>query len=287
MKFSPMEELRRRAIFMNNAKLVQEFNKQSTFELSLEGPYAAMTNDEYKRLLKKHVPQEDLPVHKVEKKGIPSSVDWRSKMPAVRDQGQCGSCYSFGSLACLEGRLIIFKGASSSINLAEQQIVDCSQSYGNNGCEGGTGSAVYNYIAKYGVTTESNYPYTQSVGTCKSVSAYAKVSGSKSTGRKDCNALKENLAEAPVDVSIDASSVAFQLYKSGVYTDTKCKNDLFSLNHEVCAVGYGSSSGKNYIIVRNSWGTSWGMSGYIYMESDSNTCGVCTDPIIPTNPTLA
>lgn len=285
-KFTPVENLRRKAIFMENARLVSRFNKEMSFKLSLEGPYAAMTNTEYRQTLKKHVPDMTLEVEKQTAKSIPDSVDWRSKIPAVRDQGQCGSCYSFGSLAALESRLIILKGASKSIDLSEQQIVDCSKSYGNNGCEGGTGSAVYNYIAKNGVTTEAKCPYVAAEQTCKSYSAYAKCSGSKSTGRKDIQALKQALVEAPVDVSIDASSVAFQLYHDGVYTDSKCKSDLFSLNHEVCAVGYGVSGSQKYFIVRNSWGTSWGMNGYVYMESESNTCGVATDPIIPTDPKL-
>jgi len=287
MKYSPVENLRRKAIFMENARLVARFNKENSFQLSLEGPYAAMSNAEYRKLLKRHVPQAELEVEKYELKSIPESVDWRSSIPPVRDQAQCGSCYSFGSLAALESRLIILKGASKSIDLAEQQIVDCSKSEGNNGCNGGTGSAVYSYISKHGVTKESNYPYTATEGTCKSVSAYAKCTGTKSTGRKDIQALKQALVEAPVDVSIDASSAAFQLYKSGVYTDSKCKNDLFSLNHEVCAVGYGVSGSQKYFIVRNSWGTSWGDNGYILMESESNTCGVATDPIIPTGPSLA
>ena len=286
-KFSPVENLRRKAIFLDNAKFAQEFNKQNTFELSVDGPFAAMTNEEYRKTLKPHVAKLDIEVAVPSRKAIPESVDWRSKIPAVRDQAQCGSCYSFGSLAALESRLIILKGASKSIDLSEQQIVDCSKSEGNNGCNGGTGSAVYDYIKAHGVGKESDYPYTATETTCKSVKAYAKVGGYKSTGRKDINALKTALVEAPVDVSIDASSAKFQLYKSGVYTDTSCKTGLFSLNHEVCAVGYGVENGQKYFIVRNSWGTSWGNAGYIYMESESNTCGVATDPIYPTNPTLA
>ncbi|KAL7716551.1 Cysteine proteinase 3 [Entamoeba marina] len=285
-KFSAVESLRRRAIFNSNARIVAAHNKRNTYKLSLEGPFAAMTNDEYRNLLKSKrsasAPREEVFLERT----APESLDWRSegKVTPIRDQASCGSCYSFGSLAALEGRLLIEQGGDvDTLDLSEQQMVDCSKKQGNNGCDGGLGTNVYTYIEKNGVMKETDYPYTAEEGSCQydSSKAYVTMTGYKSVTRKNLNQLKAALVDGLVDVSIDASSMAFQLYKSGVYTDTKCGNGYFSLNHEVCAVGYGASDGVNYVIVRNSWGTTWGDEGYILMDADSNTCGVLTDPIYP------
>jgi len=287
--FSAVEALRRRAIFNQNAKYVAKFNNENSFKLSVEGPFAAMTNDEYKRLLtRRPVEQHDVEMLNIQ---ADASVDWRSKgkVPPVRDQGQCGSCYSFGSLAALEGRLLIQKGGDAkTLDLSEEQIVQCSS---NNGCNGGTGSRVYDYIIKNGgVAKESDYKYTAKDGSCDSTKAkkvYAKLTGYKSVARKNTEQLKQALTEGLVDVSIDASSASFQMYRGGAYTDSKCGTSLFDLNHEVCAVGYGVVDGKECWIVRNSWGTAWGDAGYIYMVIEGNTCGVSTDPIYPTGVSYA
>jgi len=291
--FTIAEGLRRKAIFNQNAKFVAKFNKENSFQLSVEGPFAAMTNEEYRAGLSRKPVQNRGEVEMLNIKAD-ASVDWRAKgkVTPIRDQAQCGSCYSFGSLAALEGRLLIEKGGdANTLDLAEEQIVQCSKAQGNNGCNGGLGSNVYDYIiANGGVAKESDYPYTAKDGSCnksKASKVYAKLTGYKSVARKNVDQLKQALTEGLVDVSIDASSAKFQMYKSGAYTDTKCGTSLFDLNHEVCAVGYGVVDGKECWIVRNSWGTSWGDQGYIYMVIEGNTCGVATDPLYPTGVSYA
>ncbi|ELP84641.1 cysteine proteinase 3 precursor, putative [Entamoeba invadens IP1] len=242
-----------------------------------------MSNAEYQKLLvKKYV--ESVGIEETgAKKGFPTSLDLRTsgKVTPVRDQAQCGSCYSFGSLASLEGRLLMIKGSASTLDLAEEQIVRCSD---NNGCNGGTGSVVYDYIKANGIVQEKDYPYTATDGSCTvdTSKKYATITGYKKVTKKDNNALKTALVDGVVDVSIDASSVALQLYKTGVYHDTKCKTGLLDLNHEVASVGYGALNGEEYWIVKNSWGTSWGDKGYVLMAMAGNTCGITTDPIYPT-----
>ena len=291
--YTAAEALRRRAIFNKNARFVAMHNKQqSTFKLSVEGPFAAMTNDEYRKLLtiydKPELATEEYTATDLKA----ASVDWRSsnKVTPVRDQGSCGSCYTFGALASLEGRLLFEKGGNANtLDLSEQQLVDCSTSYGNNGCNGGLGTNVYDYIIDKGVALESKFPYTEAEGTCsyKTSQAYAKMTGCVSVTAKSSSAMKTALAGGIVDTSIDASSVKFQLYSSGVYEDSNCATGKLKLNHEVSAVGYGTVDGTECLYVRNSWGTSWGDAGYVYMPMASNTCGILSDPYYPTGVSYA
>nr|CAA62836.1 cysteine proteinase [Entamoeba histolytica] len=289
-KFKGIELLRRRAIFNMNSMFVAKFNQQHNFQLSVDGPYAAMTNAEYNTLLKaRTVKNVNAPVRKAIKGDIPTAIDWRAegKLTPIRDHTQCGSCYSFGSLAAIESRLLI--GGSQTYNadnldLSEQQIVDCSNK--NNGCNGGSILYVFAYTKRNGVIEEKDYPYTATNGTCQydADKIIVKNAGQVIVEQRNEVALVEAIAEGPVAVAIDAGQASFQLYKSGVYDEPKCKKVI--LNHAVCAVGYGSQDGQDYYIVRNSWGTSWGMDGYILMSRNKNNqCGIANDAIYPTGVT--
>ena len=284
--YTGAEMLRRKAIFNKNAKVVREHNaKNLGFTLSLNGPFADMTVEEYQsRLMKNYVVKGDAPVQTFENVAAPASVDWRSKTPAVRDQAQCGSCYSFGSIGAMEGRLIIAGLFTTSIDLSEQQIVDCSTRYGNLGCNGGRADSTYKYIkAIGGVEKESDYPYKGTKGDCAATESkfVATITGYSTTTKQSESALMNAVAEGHVAVAIDASHISFQLYNGGIYDESKCSST--KLDHEVICVGYGSENGVDYWIIRNSWGTSWGESGYVRMvRNKNNQCGVATDTTIPT-----
>ncbi|KAL7714644.1 Cysteine proteinase 3 [Entamoeba marina] len=284
--FSATETLRRRAIFNNNARAVAFHNKQNKFQLSLEGPFAAMTNEEYQKTL--HPYKQDTTLQVASFKGaIPESIDWREKgkVPAVRDQGQCGSCYTFSSLAAYETRLLIAGSqfTANTIDLSEQQIVDCSTSVGNKGCDGGSLAATFFYLKNNGAMKESDYEYQAVQGTCAydSSKVVAKSTGEKSIESGNEDDLTAAIAEGTVAVAIDASKISFQLYKSGVYNEPRCSST--SLDHGVAAVGYGNLDGDDYYIVRNSWGSSWGDEGYILMSRNKNNqCGIATGAVVPT-----
>jgi len=135
---------------------------------------------------------------------------------------------------------------------------------------------------------EADYPYEAVQGECRydASKVIVKNGGQGIVEQRNEQALVEAIAEGPVAVAIDAGQPSFQMYKGGVYDEPNCKKLV--LNHAVCAVGYGADeSGVEYYIVRNSWGTSWGDKGYIYMVIDGNTCGVTTDPIYPTGVSYA
>ncbi|EMD48432.1 cysteine protease 8, putative [Entamoeba histolytica HM-3:IMSS] len=284
--FTAVEMLRRNAIFNMNGKIVGEFNKEGTFKLSLEGPFAAMTNEEYKNILKSKRSEEGKGKVKYLNIEAPETVDWRKegKVTPIRDQAECGGCYAFGSIAALEGRLLVEQGGdANTLDLSEEEMIQCTREYGNNGCGGGFGSNAYDYIIEHGVSNETEYPFTGMDSECKTnIKPYVTMKGYNRVARNNVKELKSAISQGMVDVAMDASFVKFQLYKSGAYTDKKCKKSFFALNHEVSAVGYGVVDGIECWIIRNSWGTTWGENGYFNIAIEGNTCGIATDPLYPT-----
>jgi len=193
-----------------------------------------------------------------------NDVDWRGKgaVTPVKNQGQCGSCWAFSATGAIEGWAVA-KGGKSLESLSEQAFVDCTRSVGNQGCNGGWPDKTIGWAASHGVTTESSYPYTARDGSCKSFTTLYKPNG-VSTGSGE-STLAGQLSAQPISICVDASG-GFQSYHSGVFSGP-CGSQI---NHAILAVGYTSS----YWIVKNSWGTSWGSSGYIYMARGKNLCGL-------------
>ncbi|CAF1140553.1 unnamed protein product [Adineta steineri] len=212
---------------------------------------------------------------------IPDSIDWRlmGAVTPVKDQGICGSCWTFGTTGVIEGAYFVKHG--SSIRLSEQDLVDCSWGFGNNGCDGGEDYRAYQYIMKHdGIAFEDSYgPYLQEDSFCHHDSAMkgAKILGYVNVTESDEEALKIAIAKkGPVSVAIDAAHKSFVFYASGVYYEPDCGSKLENLDHAVLAVGYGTLNGKDYWLVKNSWSTYWGNDGYVLMSRKNNNCGVAT-----------
>jgi C1A family cysteine protease len=201
---------------------------------------------------------------------IPDSFDWNDKgaITAVKDQGQCGSCWAFSATETIES--FHFLAGKSLTDLSPQQIVDCdTDCYG---CNGGWTQNAFNYVESAGgLDTESSYPYTAQDGTCnyQPADAGAKVvSWSYVTQSDDENAMLQTLAQTgPLSICVDASS--WQDYNGGVLSD--CGQ---SVDHCVQCTGYSTQDGTDAWNVRNSWGTDWGVNGYIYLARGGDTCAI-------------
>lgn len=197
---------------------------------------------------------------------LPSSYDSRNDnlITPVKDQGQCGCCWAFTATATIEAQYA--KKYGKSVDLSEQQVLSCTG--GSNSCNGGAMDSAYAYLkGSNGLGQDSSFPYKGSKVGCKSTSGVAKVVGFTKV-KSDDEIMRAVYKYGAVGVGIDASKL--QLFKSGIYS---CRGSV-ALDHGVTIIGWGSNNQGNYWIVKNSWGSSWGQSGYFNLARGGNSCGV-------------
>lgn len=307
--------------FANNDDIIQTTNAQNLpYKLAHNG-FSHLSLEEFREHVRLGLDRPNsetnpISIHEApaDLSSVPSEIDWTTKgaVTAVKDQGQCGSCWSFSTTGALEGAYylkvlnlrfnpflvanILLRQYSNLVSFSEQNFVDCdtfSNGGRDHGCNGGLMDNAFSWAQKNGgVCTEADYPYvsgtTKTAGDCKqsSCTKNANVAPKSYTDvqKNSDSAMMSALAQQPVSIAIEADQSAFQLYKSGVFT-APCGTNL---DHGVLAVGYGTEDGQDFYKVKNSWGPSWGQGGYILLargvSQKEGQCGMLSGP--PSYPNL-
>lgn len=293
--YETFEELSERFhIFRENIRTIIKHNSDYTHNFTMGvNQFTDLTQDEFKVQYIGEIEPYSLGSYGCKSysssaAGLPESVDWRNKnaVTSVKNQGQCGSCWSFSSTGAIEGAWAISTG--KLINLSEQELVDCARGvkYGSMGCSGGQMEGAFKYVIANGQCSDASYPYTsQDDGSCQSCSSVVKLTSCSDVNSGDQLSLKAAVAQQPVSVAIEADTRYFQYYAGGILTSTSCGTNL---DHGVLIVGYGTENGQKYWTVKNSWGTTWGENGYIRIarSENSNDVGICGIALSPSFPTV-
>jgi len=244
----------------------------------------------------------------------PKGIDWRytKAVTPVKNQGQCGSCWAFSATEAIESAMILATGGKYDFTLSPQQITSCTPStgaYGCLGCNGGSTEGAYEYVrSTVGLANGFYIPYEQSLTETEETKAcpsekvnamdgeleqlsgsYVQVSGFSyavapctegACNQQNLKGLAAALENTPVSVCVNAG--VWNDYTGGVLTSAGCGSMAANAqDHCVMAVGFNSTAPTPYWIVRNSWATTWGDQGYIYLEMAKNTCGLADDVTIP------
>ncbi|KAL7873640.1 hypothetical protein AOLI_G00127110 [Acnodon oligacanthus] len=290
------EESRRKMIWLDNLKLVQEHNLLAdqglkSYRLGMNH-FADMDNQEFQARYSgclgsfnmTKAPTETADVRRIGGADVPNSVDWRSMgcVTPVENQGLCNSCWAFSAAGALEAQM--FRKTGKLVSLSKQQQVDCSKGFGNKGCKGGLPHSSFEYImSNKGLEATSTYPYKAKDGMCQFNSQNAVATCRNFTFLYSGD--EKNLRNAvaiigPISAAMDSTRPSFQLYASGVYDEPNCSTNV---DHAILIVGYGTDANKkDYWLVKNSWGTEWGDRGYIKMSRNKrNQCGIATYAVYP------
>ncbi|KAL3274654.1 hypothetical protein HHI36_016034 [Cryptolaemus montrouzieri] len=287
---SSIEARKRFLIFEDNLKKIEEHNiRFQNGEVSYTkgiNKFADWTSEEFLDYVNQYKvskrPQKDSETFKPKSNfSLPASVDWRVQgcITGVKDQGICGSCWAFSTTGSLEAQLYLQKG--KLISLSEQNLIDCSWAEGNEGCEGGLMTSAWEYVQKNGCESEDDYPYEEVDAKCRfeQTKSVVSISGYVEIDKKEVDLQIAVASIGPISVGIDASE-ELQSYSSGILEDNSCSE--YFLNHGVLLVGYGSENGKDFYIIKNSWGAAWGEQGYFRLgKKGSNPCGITEDASYP------
>lgn len=277
------EKAYRFEVFKSNFDMIREHNakKDETYELGLN-EFADLTFEEFKAYYLTDFSKqrsasgehcEEPPKQRF--RSVPDQLDWQTqgKVQKVKNQGNCGSCWAFSAIGALEGAYAIKTGQAPP-ELSEQELVDCSKKYGNEGCNGGYMHWAFNYIIDNNIHEGKEYPYKGRGGACQTDKIGKGKFGIAKCIRSEpsVQGLVNSIAEAPVAVALYVSAT-FMFYRRGIYNPSSCKGEP---NHGVLAVGYDLKSSPPSYRVKNSWGVIWGESGFFHIAQGTGkgTCSI-------------
>jgi KDEL-tailed cysteine endopeptidase len=283
-RYSSLEELETRfSIFRKNIITIYSHNQEKRNFTMRVNQFADLTQEEFKDYVGEMLSGSFGCGIFSNISDTPDSIDWRTKgaVTPVKDQGQCGSCWTFSATGAVEGAWSIAKG--ELYDLSEQELVDCAKlKYGSMGCNGGQMEGAFKFIAENGQCSLSSYPYTAKDGTCQRCSPVVNIRTCMDVEPNNALALRSAVAQQPIAVAIEADTRYFQFYAGGVLTSSTCGTNL---DHGVLVVGYGTENDIDYWLVKNSWGTSWGEDGYVKIArssaNDPGICGIAMNPSFP------
>ncbi|CAL2251912.1 unnamed protein product [Prunus armeniaca] len=288
------EKERRFAIFKKNVQFVEKFNTEGnkTYKLGLN-EHSDLSDEEFLRQRTGYKRATELTssanisfrYKDLSPTDVPPSIDWREKgaVAPIKDQGSCGCCWAFSAVAAVEGIIQIKTG--NLISLSEQQLLDCTSGYDNQGCNGGFIPSTFEYIRQSGgIASEGNYPYHAVQGTCNANQPAVQITGYEKVPENSEEDLLKAVSMQPVSIAIVGSGNEFRNYQSGVFSATDCGTRL---DHAVTVVGYGTTEdGTKYWLLKNQWGESWGENGYMKILRDAGppegVCGLARDAYYPT-----
>jgi C1A family cysteine protease len=282
-KYSSMADRALRfKIFQANYDLITAHNQDASATYTLEvNQFADLTFEEFSAYYmsdmsgaqgsKDHCEDPEAPLFSHR----PEGVDWvkAGKVQKVKNQGACGSCWAFSAIGAVESAISITKKVDLP-DLSEQELVDCSTEYGNEGCGGGLMNWAFDYILDHNINDSKDYPYKARNGNCRTDEI--------GTGKTEINGcvrvtpsvegLADAIAITPIAVAFAVQN-DFRFYKTGVYNPSSCPGQI---NHGVLAVGYCTKSDIPNYYVKNSWGTGWGDKGFfrIAFGTGRGTCSI-------------
>eukprot|EP00850_Spirogloea_muscicola_P024770 SM001470S01085 [mRNA] locus=s1470:6:1985:+ [translate_table: standard] len=282
--YASADEIRRRfAAFAANKRLIDAANAAGLPYTLAINEFADVTWDEFRRTalgaLQNCSATEGTHIDAAAGRALPAEMDWRAAgiVSPVKNQGRCGSCWTFSTTGAVEAAFAQAHGGAA-VSLSEQQLVDCAEAYNNHGCDGGLPSQAFEYI-RYngGIDTEAAYPYKADDEKCayNASTIGARISGVVNITEYAEDELMDVVAFVrPVSIAFEVAP-DFRFYNGGVYSSLTCRSGPDTVNHAVLAVGFGvdAATDMQYWIVKNSWGTAWGVDGYFWIERGKNMCG--------------
>jgi C1A family cysteine protease len=278
------EEEYRFGVFQSWFSYNQGWNAASNSAKLGLNKFSDLTSEEFKALYTGTFAENDVEFFNCKTPATAGAKEWNwatntSIVTPIKNQGQCGSCWAFASVAVSESLYAL--NGNPLTSFSEQQVVDCDTLI-NHGCNGGIPKYALDYISLKGLETETEYPYDAANGKCQYQASEATktgVTGACAVEAHSVQALENAVYQQPTVVIVEADQAAWQQYTGGVVSN----NCGVALDHAVTATGFTDT----YFIIKNSWGSDWGEEGYIWISNDASAnngagvCGILSQPVFP------